>query len=105
MVELKVAQFPQKLPKNWTKTVFILKVMLFKKSNQFSRYLGYFWTKICCRELLKIAQSGRTAHNWQMNLNDDEQKMMENDLQEETRGSSRLKINRKKYFYFFPRWR
>ena len=52
--------------------------MLFKKLKQFSKYLGYFlyqnldyflyqnlgyfFIKICCQELLKVAQSDRAAN-------------------------------------------
>ena len=40
---------------------FILKVKLYKKPKQFSKYLGYFGYNICCQELSNIAQSGRTG--------------------------------------------
>ena len=55
----KLVQFPKTCHK--CKTVLTLKVILFKKSQQFSRYLDYFCNKICCQELLKIAKSDRGA--------------------------------------------
>ena len=36
--------------------------MYFKTSQKVIYYLGYFWEKICCQELSKIAQSGHTDH-------------------------------------------
>ena len=36
--------------------------MYFKASQKVIYYLGYFWEKICCQELSKIAQSGHTDH-------------------------------------------
>ena len=35
-------------------------MILFKKPEQFSKYLGYFGNIICCLELSNIAKSGRT---------------------------------------------
>ena len=35
--------------------------MLLKKPKQFSKYLGYFYAKICHHELYKIAQSCLTG--------------------------------------------
>ena len=52
-----------KVAKKVDTIVCTLKVMLFKMSKQFSKYLGYFNYKICGQELPKITQSGHAAHN------------------------------------------
>ena len=60
--KIKSSHISPKVAQNVEQIVFTLKVMLFKKSPQVSRYLGYFWNKICCQEISKIAQSGRAVY-------------------------------------------
>ena len=57
---IKCSPISLKFAKNVDTAVFTLKVILFKKPKHFSRYLAFFFNKICCQELFKIAQSGRT---------------------------------------------
>ena len=52
-----------KVAKNVDTLVFTLKVMLFEMPKWFSKYLGYFCIKSCCREISKMAQSGHAAHD------------------------------------------
>ena len=43
-----------KVAKKTGQTIFTLKVMLFRKPKQFTKYLGYFSIKICGQELQKF---------------------------------------------------
>ena len=60
MLEYKVAQFLQKLPKN-CQSIFYLKVIFLKIAPNGNKYLGYFCKKTYCQQLSKIAQSGHTG--------------------------------------------
>ena len=59
MLEFKVAKKSKSCPKI-IHISFHSKVIIFKIVLKVTKYLGYFWAKICCQELSKIAQSGHT---------------------------------------------
>ena len=51
----------QKLLKKWLKQFFSLKVSFFIIAQKVGKHLGYFCTKICCKDRSKVPQSGHTA--------------------------------------------
>ena len=48
------------LPKN-SYSRYYFKSTIFKKAQKVTKYLDYFWKKICHRDFSKIAQSGHTG--------------------------------------------
>ena len=63
MLEWNVAQSFPKIAQNvTTETLPILRVIFLKIAQKVDWYFGYFWNKICPKDLSKIAQSGHT--NW-----------------------------------------
>ena len=57
-VRIKSSPISTKVVKKVATAIFTLNLMLFKNPKQVSKYLDYFWIKICCHLLSKIAQSG-----------------------------------------------
>ena len=56
----KLPNFFQKLTKYLISMAFFKLIDLFKNYPKVNNFLGYFWVRICCQELSKIAQSGHT---------------------------------------------
>ena len=81
---IKSSPISPKVGENVEQTDFTLKVMLFKKSKQFSRYFGGFCKKIIAQELSKIAKSGRAEslnkETWYKGAKNDESCWLGNDL-------------------------
>ena len=58
--------FPNAAPK--VSSAVFTKILFFIIAKNVTKYLGYFWRKICCLELTKILQSGHTGHYIQLIL-------------------------------------